>query len=86
MKIDDWFKPAILILAVIFLFIFGLHALKGRYRPIFDDFAILDTFTGNVYKLSGERAFLNEKKFKYTEEDLKKIAEGKSAPKQKENR
>ncbi|OGP69156.1 MAG: hypothetical protein A2Z73_00175 [Deltaproteobacteria bacterium RBG_13_60_28] len=55
MKIDDWFKLAILVLAAIFLFIFGLHALKGRYRPIFEDFAILDTFTGNVYKLSGER-------------------------------
>jgi hypothetical protein len=60
MKMDDWFKPAILILAVIFLFIFGLHAFKGRYKPILDDCAVLDTFTGNVYKLSGERAFLDK--------------------------
>lgn len=55
MRIDDWFKSAILILAVIFLLILGLHAFKGRYRPILEDMAVLDTFTGNVYKLTGEK-------------------------------
>ncbi len=55
MKIDNYFKPAILILAVIFLFIFGLYVFKGRYKPILNDYAVLDTFTGNAYTLSGER-------------------------------
>jgi hypothetical protein len=56
MKIDDWVRPAILFLAVIFLLVFFLHALNGRYRPMgVENTIVLDTFTGNVYSRSGER-------------------------------
>lgn len=56
MNIDNWFKPAILVLVVIFLFIFGLHTLKGRYISIGPDHIwVLDTFTGNVYDRYGKK-------------------------------
>jgi hypothetical protein len=56
MKIDDWFKPTIVILLIIFLVIFFLHALNGRYRPMgVENAIVLDTFTGNIYSRSGER-------------------------------
>lgn len=55
-QIDKWFKPAILVLMVLFLFIFGLHAFKGRYRTMGTSHnQILDTFTGNVYDRYGQK-------------------------------
>ncbi|MGO9620966.1 MAG: hypothetical protein ACLPT6_06145 [Desulfobaccales bacterium] len=67
MRIDDWFKPAILVLVLIFLLIFGLHALKGRYQlkkevyQVKDKYGgyvhtlVFDTLTGNLYTPYGER-------------------------------
>jgi hypothetical protein len=67
MNIDKWFKPAILVLAVIFLLIFGLHALKGRYElkkevyGVKDKYGdsvhtlVFDTLTGNLYTPYGKR-------------------------------
>ncbi len=56
MKIDEWFKPTILILALIFMVIFSIYAFNGRYRPMgFDNIWVLDTITGTVYNRYGER-------------------------------
>jgi hypothetical protein len=53
MKTDDWFKPAILILAVIFLLVFYLYSLNGRYIPLHTHAAFIDTRNGNVYDTAG---------------------------------
>lgn len=56
MKIDEWFKPAILILALIFMVILSTYALNGRYRPMgFENEYVLDTMTGNVYNRFGKK-------------------------------
>ncbi|MGO9619816.1 MAG: hypothetical protein ACLPT6_00230 [Desulfobaccales bacterium] len=67
MNIDKLFKPAILVLAVIFLLIFGLQALKGRYELKKEVYQVknkyggyvhtlvFDTLTGNLYTYYGEK-------------------------------
>lgn len=48
MKTDDWFKPFIAISIIIFLVIFYLYSLNGRYVHV-PRFDVLDSRTGIVY-------------------------------------
>lgn len=54
MEIDDWFKPVVTILIVIFLIIFYLHSLNGRYVNIHPQY-IMDSRTGILYDSTGEK-------------------------------
>jgi hypothetical protein len=55
MKIGDWFKPAILVLAVIFLLIFYQYSENDRYTyhkeisDSFDNRYVVDSRTGIIY-------------------------------------
>jgi hypothetical protein len=64
MKIDDWFKPIIVILAIIFVVIFYLSSLNGRFVPFhFGDITlVLDSRTGILYEPSGEKVYSPDKK------------------------
>jgi hypothetical protein len=56
MKMDNWFKPAILILALIFMVIFSIYAFNGRYRSMgTENMMVLDTMTGHVYFPDGSK-------------------------------
>lgn len=47
MKIDDWFKPLLLVSIIIFLIIFYQYSQNGRYIP--KGAATLDSRTGITY-------------------------------------
>jgi len=53
MKIDDWFKSALIVFVIIFLIIFYQYSQNGRYthfhNPINMDVWAVDSRTGTVY-------------------------------------
>jgi hypothetical protein len=58
MKIDNWFKPAILVLGIIFLLILYQYSENGRYtyhketNNTSNDTCVVDTRTGTIYGLA----------------------------------
>ncbi len=58
MKIDDWFKPLLLVFIVAFLFISYWHSQNGRYIFIHSDGNIItgDSRTGTAYAISSGNA------------------------------
>jgi hypothetical protein len=59
MKIDDWFKSALMVLVIIFLIIFYQYSQNGRYTYVHDpnsDRWAVDSRTGTLYGASRDEA------------------------------
>jgi hypothetical protein len=59
MKTDDWFKPLLMFLIIIFLINFYWYSQNGRYTFNFDNntHTVADTRTGNLYTMSSGKAY-----------------------------